>query len=299
MGWFLSNKKKKPKSRRKASLTEQKAWDPQRTLAGLKVLGGFALAITLIIGWRYGERYLLNYTKDKHQGPVTIEMVELVDAPAWMSEGIRDQVRQTVSTQVNPDPMDGSSLRDAAKALKEDPWVHDVIQIARRNDGRVLVSAQYRQPVAIVESSDGYHLVDAEGVCLPGVYQGYEVNRLGFMMIQGVTSPPPASAGKIWPGEDVQVSLSLLRLLSEEPYVSNIKACDVSQRDERGRLRLFLHTTNGIIDWGLPPGQENAIEPDAKTKLDSLRDLVEGRTALSNGGTIYDISGPVPGERLQ
>jgi hypothetical protein len=297
MGWFLSSKKKKSKPRRKASLTEQKAWDPKRTLAGLKALGVFALAVALVIGWRYGERYLLDYAKQRQDAPITAEMVELVDAPAWMSEGIRDQVRQTASERIDPDPLDGKSLRRAAEALEHDPWVREVIQVSRRTGGRVLVSARYRQPVAVIQGKDGYHLVDAQGVCMPGLYAMHEVERLGLVMVLGVSTPPPAKAGEVWPGEEVSAGLSLIRLLSAEPYMDKIRSFDVSQRDERGRLRLVLHTEDGTVRWGLPPGEEHAIEPDAQVKLGWLRQLAQRDNALSSGGQIIDIYGPVPGQR--
>ncbi len=298
MGWFLSNKKKKrSKPRRKASLIEQTAWDPKRTLAGLKALGVFALAVALVIGWRYGERYLLDYAKQRQDTPITAEMIELVDAPVWMSEGIKDQVRQTASAQIDPDPMDGRSLREAADVLRQDPWVREVIQVSRRTGGRILVSARYRQPVAVIEGMDGYHLVDDQGVCLPGLYQANEVKGLGLVMVLGVSTPPPANAGEVWPGEEVSAGLSLIRLLAAEPYMDKIRSFDVGQRDERGRLRLVLHTEDGTVRWGLPPGEEHAIEPDAQVKLGWLRQLAQRDATLSSGGRIIDIYGPVPGQR--
>lgn len=298
MGWFLtSNKKKKSRSRKRTTLREREAWDPKRTLAGLKLLGVFALAVALVIGWRYGERYLLEYAKQRQPEPITASDIELIDAPAWMSEGIKDQIRQTAATRIQPDPMDGRSLRDAAEVLREDPWVKDVIQVTRRSNGQVLVSARFRQPVAVIEGKDGYHLVDIQGVCLPGLYQGYEVQRLGLVTILGVTSPPPANSGDVWPGEEVNAGLSLLRLLAGEPYMDKIRSFDVSQRDARGRLRLVLHTQDGTIQWGLPPGEENAIEPDAEHKLTWLRQLAQRDFVLGNAGNIIDISGPVPGQQ--
>lgn len=298
MGWFLSKKKKKrAKPRRSASLMEPKAWDPKRTLAGLKALGLFALAIALVIGWRYGERYLLDYARQQHVEPVGSEMIELVDAPAWMSEGIREQIRQTVAEPIDPDPLDGWSLRMAAEALRHDPWVRDVNQVTRRTGGRVLVSARYRQPAAVIQARDGYHLVDAQGICLPGVYERHEVQSLGLVLVMGVPDPPPAEAGAVWPGEEVQAGLSLIRLLAAEPYMDKIRSFDVSQRDERGRLRLVLHTESGTVRWGLPPGEEHAIEPDAAVKIGWLRQMAQRDSALSSGGQIIDIYGPVPGQR--
>ncbi len=296
MGWFLSSKKKKSKSRKRTSLMEREAWDPKRTLAALKLLGVFALAVALVIGWRYSERYLLDYAKQHQSEPVTVKQIELVDAPAWMSEGIKDQIKQTAATHVSPDPMDGRSLRQTAEALKQDPWVRDVNQVTRRSGGQVLVSARYRQPVAVIESKDGYHLVDAKGVCLPGLYQGFEVQQLNLVTIVGVETPPPAKAGEVWPGEQVNAGLALLRLLGNEPYMDKIRSFDVGQRDERGRLRLVLHTQDGTVRWGLPPGQENAIEPDARVKIGWLRQLAQRDASLSSGGQIIDIYGPVPGQ---
>ena len=182
MGWFLSSKKKRAKPRRRASLAEHKPWDPKRTLTGLKALGVFALAVGLVIGWRYSERYLLDYARERQTTEVTPEMIELVDAPQWMSEAIREQVRRTASAQIQADPMDGKSLRHTAEVLRDDPWVRDVIQVARRSGGRVLVSAIYRQPVAMIESADGYHLVDGQGVCLPGVYLSDQVQGMGLVV---------------------------------------------------------------------------------------------------------------------
>ncbi len=297
MGWFLSSKKKRGKTRSRTSLAEHKPWDPKRTLAGLKALGVFALAVGLVIGWRYSERYLLDYARQRQTAQVTPEMIELVDAPIWMSEPIREQVRRTVSAQINPDPMDGKSLRHTADVLGDDPWVRDVIQVARRSGGRVLVSATYRQPVAMIESPAGYHLVDALGVCLPGLYLSDQVEGMGLVVVTGVSSAPPAEPGEVWPGSDVQAGLSLVRLLADEPYMDKIRSFDVSDRDGRGRLRLVLHTADGTVRWGLPPGQEHAIEPDAQVKLGWLRQLAQRDAGISTGGQIIDIYGPTPGMR--
>lgn len=296
MGWFLSSKKK-AKPRRRASLEEPKPWDPKRTLAGLKMLGVFALAVGLVIGWRYSERYLLDYAKQRQATPITADMIELIDAPAWMSENIRVQVRETAAEHIAADPMDGKSLRQTAEVLRNDPWVKDVIQVARRSGGQVLISANYRQPVAVVQGFDGYRLIDSQGVCLPGVYPQPQVDAMGLVIVTGVSSAPPSVPGEIWPGVDVQAGLTLVKLLAHEPYMNKIHSFDVGQRDERGRLRLVLHTADGTVRWGLPPGQENAIEPEAQVKLGWLRQLAQRDAALSTGGQIIDIYGPAPAIR--
>jgi len=299
MGWFLtSNKKKRAKPRRRSGLVEAGSWDPKRTLTGLKAVGVFALAVGLVIGWRYSQDYLLAYAQRHHQVPVTADSIVLVDAPGWMSEDIRVQVRQTAAKHIDPDPMDGQSLRYAAAALRNDPWVKRVDQVARRFGGRVLVSAAYRRPVAVVQGYDGYHLIDDQGVCLPGLYRESQAKRLGLVQLTGASSAPPAQAGEVWSGEDVQAGLALIRLLANEPYLDKVLAFDVSHRDARGRLRLVLLTSDGSVRWGLPPGEEHSIEPDAQVKLGWLRRLAQRDGSLSTGGQIIDIYGPaVPGVR--
>jgi len=298
MGWFLTKKKKRAKPRRRAGVDEGRPWDPKRTLTGLKVLGVFALAIGLVIGWQYAQDYLLTYVQRHHQVPMTADSIELVDAPGWMSEDIREQVRRTVVKYIDPDPMDGQSLRHAAQALRGNPWVKRVDQVARRWGGRVLVEAEYRRPVAVVAGKDGYHLIDDQGVCLPGLYKQNQAKQLGLVQLTGVSSAPPAQVGEVWPGEDVQAGLALIRLLANEPYLDKVLAFDVSDRDSRGRLRLVLHTNDGTVRWGLPPGQEHSIEPNAQVKLGWLRQLAQRDGSLSTGGQIIDIYGPaVPGVR--
>ena len=62
-------------------------------------------------------------------------------------------------------------------------------------------------------------------------------------------------------------------------------------------VRLVLHTADGTVRWGLPPGQEHAIEPNAQVKLGWLRQLAQRDAGLSTGGQIIDIYGPAPGTR--
>ena len=298
MGWFLTKKKKTTKSRRKSGSAKDTGWDPKRTLAGLKAIGVFALGIGLVIGWRYSQNFLLDYTKQKHGVALSAESISLVDAPSWMNDDIREQIGETAAQHIAPDPMDGLSLRHAAEALRQNPWVESVTQVERRWGGRVLVTAEYRQPVAVVQSHDGYHLIDQQGVCLPGLYHAGQAKSLGLVQLVGVSSPPPATPGEVWPGDDVQAGLALIQLLANEPYLNKVRAFDVSQRDALGRLRLVLHTDEGTVRWGLPPGEEHSIEPDAQVKLTWLRQLAQSDPTLSTDGQIIDIYGPaVPGIR--
>ncbi len=66
--------------------------------------------------------------------------------------------------------------------------------------------------------------------------------------------------------------MALQRLLAGEVYADQITAYDVSHRDLKDRLWLVLYTDGPAIIWGLPPGEERSVEPEAPIKLAALRD---------------------------
>ncbi len=294
MGWFLkpqaTSKRKRGSNKRGKTGKGRYDWDPQRTMVGVKLLAGVAVVVGAVLGWRYGERALLDYAASAHGGAVTAEHVELADAPVWMGRGVQEQVRLTAASRISPDPMNGRSLRIAVMALEQDPWVERVRQVRRQADGRVLVEADYRRPVALVATRDGYRLTDAAGVVLPGLYLQHQVARVGLPVISGVSERTPA-AGEAWLSEDVYAGLALVQTLAGEPYADQILRYDVSHRDARGRVRLVLYTQDGMVRWGLPPGMEQAIEPDADVKRSWLRHVAQTRGAIDAGGKVVDVYG--------
>ena len=291
MGWFL-HKKKKSRYTRKRKVTDRQPWDPERTLIGLKYLLVVMVAVGVLIGWSRAERYLAAYTSRNTHIEVTAEHVELIDPPSWMNTVLGDELRRLVATQIAPNPFDNHSLQQAAFVLSTNPWVDRVERVQRAGHNRVAVYAVYRHPVAIIESRDGYHLVDVRGTRLPGLYLEHQIEQLTLPLIIGVAAAPRLE-GEVWPGDDLQAGLSLVNLLGDQPYFDQIQACDVSVRDERGRINLTLTAnTGGRVRWGLPPGRERSIEPDALTKKYRLASVYAQRGSIDAGGKIVDLSGP-------
>ena len=300
MGWFLSRKSKSGKgkrggNKRGGARQTRFEWDPERTKLAVKWSAGVLAVVGLVAGWHYGKQALVDYVSASRAAKVSPEDVTLVEAPSWVSQATRHRLRRRVAERISPDPMDGQSLRRAAAALHEDPLVRRG-QVRRVGGGQVQVTAAYRQPVAVIEARDGYHLVGPEGTRLsPTPYYAHQVSALGLPVIvrgrSGVRSAPPP-AGRRWQGEPVQAALSLVRLLREERYFDQIQQVNVSRRDERGRLRLVLHTDDGRIRWGFPPGRERAIEPAAEVKLGRLRQLAQAYHGnIDAGGQTIEIFG--------
>lgn len=293
MGWFLAASSNQTKRKvRKSAKPESKGWDPRKTLAALEVLATVAVLCALTLGWRHAERYLADYTARQQPLPAGTEQVELLDAPYWLlsSPTLPRDLRVLVARQLAADPLRSDDLNAAARALSENPWIESVEQIRRMPDGRVTVRARYREPIACVESEDGLRLVDEQAVRLPGLFSMSEVVKSGMPIITGVKSHP-AAEGKTWPGDDLAAGLSLVKMLRAQPYLSQVTAFDVSERDARNRVRLTLRTRQGMVRWGLPPGQEGTIEPTAQVKMAWLNRIHRDKGQIDAGGQVVDVYG--------
>ena len=293
MGWFLTRSKtgmKKRKPRRRGGSARPRPWNPQRTLIALEIFGLLVLIAGLASAWQVGEKWLADYAEQRRPFDVWVDHVRLHDAPPWMTAPVRQQIAERVAGVIKPDAMQGESLEHAAAALAEDPWVANVKQIRRLGDGRIIIEADYREPVAVVETAIGYILVDIAGVRLPGVYLREQVGQLHLPMIAGVDAAPPDQPGRQWTGEDLRAALALVELLSAEPYADQVRTFDVRKTD-LGMLRLAMLTDEGEVMWGYPPGHEQTIEPSWRVKVERLRRLYASYHTISAGRAVVEIYG--------
>lgn len=292
MSWFRTSKKtKKPaKPRRTATTMPASTWDPRRTLWMLRVGGWVATLAALGAAWHFGEGYLKQHVGERR---LVQPHVVLDNLPGWVSPALADQLYIAAGSALSGNPLDQRSLAAVAESLEANPWVEQVYRVARGNAGQVVVFAQYRQPVAVVETSQGYHLVDPTGRKLPGVYKYGQLKALSLPVITGVASSAPAD-GQPWPGHDVAAGLSLITYLAGQPFSDQIAAVDVTNHDgrrDRARPHLYLVTRNGAVRWGRAPGEphERVYEPDPQKKLRHLLAVQQKFGSIDAGGNIVDV----------
>lgn len=293
MGWFLNGDKKKTAARsRRTKALGRSPWDPVKTLAALQMFGALGLILAVAVSWKQLEAILTAYARENQTVPAELpERVALVNPPSWMNQTLQQQLTQLAAGHVTSDPMDHTSLQRLLDAMAASPWVEHVERVQRTNTGQIQVTADYRQPTALVETSEGYGLIDRKGVRLPGIYPRHAVSRLNLPVITGVAAKP-RQEGELWPGDDLQAGLALVKMLADQPYASQIQAYDVRDRDPRGRIRLTLKTRTGLIRWGLPPGQEQPVEPDASIKKQWLAKVAQSyRGLVDAGGKVVDVYG--------
>ena len=295
MGWFLvkpsgSKNVKAGKGRGKGKKAKGKAghWDPEKVWLLTRLSLGLVLIVAGGVGWYYAERELVAYVAAHRAAAPETEQVQLVNAPAWMSEGLEKELRGVIAESLDENPLQGDRLQLAERRLAESAWVESIDRVQRLPDGRVDVVASYREPIAVIEGPQGYHLVDRLGIRLPGLYLKHQVDQLHMPLIAGAASYPQ-KVGERWPGDDVAAGLDLIELLASQPYRDQITTYDVSGRDALGRVRLVLQTQTGTVRWGLPPGQEQAVEPPAPEKLVRLARLYQERGAIDAGGKVVDL----------
>ncbi len=276
-GFLNKHNGRRGSANRSQRIAEPQAWDPARTLRGLKWLAAATVLVGGAWGWHAAERGLDRWVTAQVRAPVGAASVTLVDVPAWMNRTVRQELCQRVRTQTGGGPLDHEGLKRAVDALEVSPWIETVYGVRRTSHGPVHVSARYRQPVAVVEGADGYHLVSDRAVRLPGLYLRHQLEDLDLPVIVGVGAAP-GRAGDVWPGSDLQAGLSLIQWLGDQPYLKQIQCIDVSGRDRQGRPHLVLRTRQGMVRWGLPP----RVATGRGTRREDQEDLV-GRSESGTG----------------
>jgi len=317
MGWFLSNSKKKTKKKTKRGKSAEPAWDPKRTLLGVKFAGFAGGMLALALAWHFGSQRLEAYVNTHHAQPITAQDVRFTDEPTLMSPAEINQLRAELAQMIGDKPLNRDGLVQAAKMLKaKQDLIRELRQVRRMPDGTVEIDLDFRTPAAILRmrnastgspSPDGYHVIDDMGFQMYGPKHLAELNHLALPRILGVSSDyrPRDNHGEYrWQGPEVDAALALIEELKDSPAADFIDSISVNVRDERDRIRLIINTLvvpNASsqpvpcrIVWGLPPGQERAVEPDVDRKIAALTTLLgDGRYRMGHWQEVWINTGNI------
>jgi hypothetical protein len=287
----VSRAKRRRTSTRQRSSQPRRGWLPSWRLwivAGwLGALGAAA----------YGLNRLEPYVRGINTAPMTIEWVGV---PEWLADEnwihILPQLDQRINLDPKSDPYDERVCPYVAERLSGSAWVERVRRVSKQIDGRVKIYADFRKPFTMIEDAGTAYLVDDLGVRLPGEWNAARLNRVGWLVIQGVGLPVP-KVGERWGGADLAAGLKLARFLyqaekdGQMPFRGSIRAIDVRNFAGRinpraGRLQLVTINPGSYIHWGLPPGEEYGIESSAELKLAMLCRLYAAEGRLPTRGPI-------------
>ncbi|MFK7788520.1 MAG: hypothetical protein AB8C95_03360 [Phycisphaeraceae bacterium] len=316
MGWFLSNKKKTTKKKTTRKKSADPKWDPKRTLLGVKFAGFAGAILAVALGWHFGTSRLEAYVNTHHAQPITAEDVRF-SSEANLAPAELNQLRAELAQLVGPEPLNRAGLTAAAKMLRDQhDLVRELRQVRRTPQGTIEIDLDFRTPAAIVQmrnantglpSRDGYHVIDNMGFQMFGPKRLDELADPTLPRILGVNSDfrPRDNHGEYrWQGPEVDAALALIATLKDTPAIDFIDSISVNIRDERDRIRLVINTlvvpARGVepvacrIVWGLPPGQERAIEPDIDRKITALTTLLgDGRYRMGHWQEVWINTGNI------
>lgn len=249
--------------------------------------GAFVLAARLVVSAvaLFAVVYAVGAARDRAARieSLTPTRLEWVSLPPWLLDPLQRDILADISAQADVSSADNvfdpGLAQRVAYNLSRSSWVESVHRVAVRNSA-VRVDAQFRTPLTLVEYGDTAYLVDDKGVRLPRQMNAAGVDPRDWIILTGVRGPVPA-VGEAWNGKEVADGLALIRALYQRAAAgqlacrAELKAVDVSNFDGRanplhGRLRILTTAPDLIVHWGLPPGEEAAVECAARHKLERL-----------------------------
>ncbi|NJL30208.1 MAG: hypothetical protein HC898_00480 [Phycisphaerales bacterium] len=133
-------------------------------------------------------------------------------------------------------------------------------------------------------------MIDGEAVRLPGTYLAQQLKLIKLPIIVGAPQGP-GKYGTKWEDPSMPAAMTLIDQLKNEPYYRQIRAVDVSGRDDMGRLRLSLRTDMGSGDLG--PARGHGTTPGTGNRFEeadahgSVPPQGFDRCWRSDGGSIW------------
>lgn len=213
--------------------------------------------------------------------------IVIPDPPRWIPSDFAEKVLRDAGLPEEVSVLDPDLVEQIHGAFEQHPWVQAPVQVRSSVPARIEVEFDFRQPVAMVEVSDGFYPVDDEGVLLPPAdFPPSELTR--YPTIAGMRSPPVGGLGASWGDARVIGAARLAVVLM--PYWEDwkLKAIEVPVRqraDQKYEDLEFTVTTLGgsRIIWGRAPGNNHPLEVTVENKILRLKDfLAKGKTFDGN-----------------
>ena len=283
----------------------------------LIALAAVSVAGAVVLGMHAMERHVL---ARRPAGPAEFRL-RLTGRPEWMPQSL---ARRLVTELTPP----GSGLQDrdlpekVYRAAQANPWIRSVTWVRRRrgsdpNVATIELQAEYRKPIACVQTARGREYISADGCHLPrdqvprwvtrvrradgsqrqvcfvdsqAVPPGVHAKPIHYIKISGVKQPPPGY-GRKWPGRDLAAGARMAALVANRPYANQIVVADV--RNCAGRmlqqgephLRYYAQIGRGEttdIRFGRfpqPGGDHNVLTERKLSYIDSYVARHKGRLA--------------------
>lgn len=300
----MTAKRKKKKSKTKrisfkpGSLSKKKKRKVGRfgpALIGILKVSAVVCSIAAVVVILYfAEKYV------KSSNPVETGPIELAETPEWVSEQLRAKILAAVGGKTFR--LDENAAYMVANNLASVAWLDEVK--VETTDKSILVTAEFRKPIALIKSALDKFYVDVEQVVLDFV----PMPNLPIVEIKGLSSiskTPPL--GKVWHRDDLAAAILILERLDQrdkdksvrpdKPLLDEIGSIDVSNfngQQSTWQPHIVLYTTdNTQIIWGAEIGKwQQHLESTDEEKLAKLYGYYKEYGTLLGGAKYINLRDP-------
>jgi hypothetical protein len=242
---------------------------------------GIVAIVGLVLAWnRWGAVALRS---DAYV--ITPDKIVVNPAPAWIHADVRAEVVKTASLD-RLDLHDRELVTRLAQAFALHPWVGKVSRVEKRFPGQVLVTLEYRRPVAVVEIADagkgGLLFIDAGSVLLPS--KDFAPGQAkDFLRIAAGHSAPASVYGEPWGSEQVAGAARIAGAYGEQLLKAGLYRIVATPAGPRTEYELRTAEQTRVL-WGSVPGEEQVGEPTAPQKIEALVRYVSDKGPLDRQG---------------
>ncbi len=235
--------------------------------------------------------------------------IVLKNQPPWMSDFLAEQICAAAQRPGSHSAFNRDVLKETKSLLENNErtsaWIREIRQLKLVYDKKpgdtLVIDAEFRAPIALVQQQDGFYLVDGQGVVLPERYTQEQVSKIVFgkdgrmniRVVSGVRSERPAFAGQEWHGDDLAAALDMVKLLHQRLFAEDIVKVDVSNfsgRDDAREAQLVLVTKrNTQIRWGRSVNSTDLAEVPTRQKLIYMASLFKDTGRCDGGYSWIDL----------
>ncbi|MFG0266492.1 MAG: hypothetical protein ACF8AM_15300 [Rhodopirellula sp. JB055] len=230
-------------------------------------------AILLVAGYAAWQTWWADYFAVTYHG-IDAQQISVTPPPEYVRTDIIDAV-YTETAMKDMSLLDPQVSAKVASAFASHPWVHRVVGVRKKAQGRLDVRLDYRLPVAMVyvvdpKTGPGFLVVDGEGTLLPSDFAPSETDHYLHIIVPGAYHT--GRLGSPFGDTRVHAAALLARLLA--PHRETLKLQSIGVHgDLRQNPIVQLEIANQDGErwfWGSPPGEEVAGEIPALMKLQAM-----------------------------
>lgn len=249
-----------------------------------------ALLVCAVIFWPMLQANLPDLTRNPEYR-VTVADIEVNEPPHWVPHEFVEDAVERVGFPQEMSLLDDDLTLEIAKLFARHPWVAEVKEVRKASfPARLLVTLDYRRPVAMIEKRTGLYPVDASGVLLPK--EDFSLSATAdYPAITGVRSTPPSLQGEVWDDPLVQGAARIAAALQTDWQTLDLRSIRVPPRTtEEIKLQdaqfSLLTSSGSTILWGRAPGVKHEKELTVAQKIDRMK------TYLADYGSFDAPAGP-------